>query len=167
MLQPSLSDLLQEIPRNSQIMYPKDIGFTLVTMGIGPGIQVIEAGTGSGALTTALAWAVGPQGHVFSYEIRQDMQNLARKNLARLGFLERVTFKLRDIAEGFDENGVDALFLDVPNSYDYLSQVRQALKPGGHFGSILPTINQVTRLLISFNQNDFAFIEVCEILLRH
>lgn len=167
MLPPSLSDLLKEIRRNTQIMYPKDIGFVLVTMGIGPGTQVLEAGSGSGSLTTALAWAVGPQGRVFSYEIRPEMQNLARKNLERLGLHERVTFKIRDIAEGFDESGIDALFLDVPNPYDYLAQARQALKPGGYFGSLLPTANQVSKLLAALYQYDFAFTDVCEIMLRY
>lgn len=167
LLQPSLSDILQELKRNTQIMYPKDIGFVLINMGIGPGTQVIEAGTGSGALTIALAWAVGPQGRVISYEIRPEMQNLARKNLEKLGLADRVTLKQRDIAEGFDETGVDALFLDVPNAYDYLPQVRQALKPGGHFGTILPTANQVIRLLDAFYPNNFAFVDVCEILLRY
>ena len=166
MLPPSLTDLLKEIRRNTQIMYPKDIGYVLVTMGIGPGTHVLEAGTGSGSLTTALAWAVGPQGRVTSYEVRQEMQNLARKNLERVGMHERVTFKLRDIAEGFDETGVDALFLDVQNPYDYMGQVRQALKPGGYFGSLLPTANQVSKLLNALYQYDFAFTEVCEVILR-
>jgi tRNA (adenine57-N1/adenine58-N1)-methyltransferase catalytic subunit len=148
-------------------MYPKDIGFILVTMGIGPGTQVLEAGTGSGAFTTALAWAVGPQGHVYSYDNRPEMQNLARKNLDRLGLLERVTLKERDIAEGFDEQGVDALFLDLQNPYEYLPQVRQALKSGGYFGSILPTTNQVSRLIYVFHANGFAFVDVCEIILRY
>ena len=167
MLQPSLSDILRETRRNTQILYPKDIGFILVTLGIGPGVRVIEAGTGSGALTTALAWAVGPEGHVFSYEIREEMQNLARKNLKKLGLDGRVTLKLRDIQEGFDEQGIDALFLDVPNAYDYMEQVRRALKPGGFFGSILPTTNQVSRLLGALFQNNFAFVDVCEIMLRY
>ncbi|MEW5868291.1 MAG: tRNA (adenine-N1)-methyltransferase [Chloroflexota bacterium] len=167
LLRPSLSDLLKEIRRNTQIMYPKEIGYVLVTMGIGPGKHVLEAGTGSGALTTALAWAVGPQGHVTSYDVRQEMQNLARKNLGSVGLAERVTFKLRDIAEGFDERNVDALFLDVPNPYDYLEQVRQALVPGGYFGCILPTTNQVSRLLQAFYPYGYAFIEVCEIMLRY
>lgn len=165
-LQPSLSDLLRETRRNTQIMYPKDIGFILVTMGIGPGSQVLEAGTGSGAFTTALAWAVGPQGHVITYEMRPDMQNLARKNLERMGLADRVTFKLRDIAEGFDEQNMDALFLDLPNPYDYIQHARRALKAGGFFGSILPTANQVSLLLIALFQNDFAFVDVCEIMLR-
>jgi tRNA (adenine57-N1/adenine58-N1)-methyltransferase catalytic subunit len=166
LLQPSLSDLLMETRRNTQIMYPKDIGYIMIMMGIGPGQHVLEAGTGSGALTTALAYLVGPQGRVTTYEQRPEFQRLAQKNLARIGLSDRVDFKLRDIHEGFDEQGVDALFLDVANPYDYLPQVRQALKPGGHFGTILPTTNQVSKLLIAFNRERFGFIEVCEVLLR-
>ena len=60
LLQPSLAELITELPRTTQILYPKDIGFILVTMGIGPGQTVMEAGTGSGSMTTALAFAVGP-----------------------------------------------------------------------------------------------------------
>jgi tRNA (adenine57-N1/adenine58-N1)-methyltransferase len=167
LLQPDLGNLLKETKRNTQIMYPKDIGFILVTMGIGPGQTVIEAGTGSGALTTALAWYVGEHGKVISYEIRPEMQNLARKNLDRLGLGDRVILKLQDIASGFDEQGVDAIFLDVPNPYDYVEQVRKALKPGGFFGCILPTTNQVARLLTALYHMDFAFVDVCEIMLRY
>jgi tRNA (adenine57-N1/adenine58-N1)-methyltransferase len=167
LLQPTLSDLLLATRRNTQIMYPKDIGFVLVTMGIGPGKQVLEAGTGSGALTTALAWAVGAEGRVISYEARPEMQRLAVKNLQRLGLAERVTLKLRDINDGFDESDVDALFLDVPNPYDYIQHVQRALKPGGYFGSILPTTNQVAHLLTALQRFEFGFIEVCEIMLRY
>jgi len=167
LLLPSLADLLRELPRSSQILYPKEIGFILVTMGIGEGQHILEAGTGSGALTSAFAFNVGKAGHITSYDVREDMQNTAARNLDRLGLRERVTLKQRNIEEGFDETGVDALFLDVPNPYDYISQARSALKAGGFFGSILPTVNQVEKLLIALRQNDFAFIEVCEILLRY
>ena len=167
LLQPSLSDLLLETRRNTQIMYPKDIGFILVTMGIGPGLHVVEAGTGSGAFTSALAYMVGPQGHITSYEVRPEMQRLAQKNLERIGLADRVTFKLQDILPGFDERDVDALFLDLPGPEDYIAQARQALKPGGFFGSLLPTANQVSRLLIALKRENFAFIDVCEILLRY
>ncbi len=167
LLQPSLPDLIKNTPRATQILYPKDIAQILLTMGIGPGQTVIEAGTGSGAFTTALAFSVGPEGRIISYENREEHQIKARKNLERIGLDERVSFKLRDIGEGFDETGVDALFLDVANSYDYMKQVRQALKPGGYFGSILPTSNQVTSLLVALRQYEFAFIDVCEISLRY
>lgn len=167
LLRPALGDLLLETRRTTQIMYPKDIGFILVTMGIGPGQHVLEAGTGSGALTTALAFAVGPQGHVTTYEAREEVQRLAQKNLTRIGLEDRVTFKLRDISAGFDEQGVNALFLDLQNPEDFIPQVRAALRPGGFFGCILPTTNQVTRLLPGLSRNDFSFIEVCEVLLRY
>ncbi len=167
LLQPSLADLLIDIPRTTQILYPKDIGFILVTMGVGPGQKVMEAGTGSGSMTTALAYAVGPQGQVVSYEVKEDVQNLARKNLTRYGLDSRVDFKLRNIEQGFDETDADAFFLDVPNPYDYTFQVRNALKPGGHLCCLIPTFNQVEKTLYSLRQSNFAFVEVCEVLLRY
>ncbi len=107
LLQPSLSDLIREIKRNTQILYPKDIGYIFLTMGIGPGQHVLEAGTGSGALTSAFAYMVGPQGHVTTYEARQEMQNMARSNIQLLGLEDRVTFKLGNVDQGFEETGVE------------------------------------------------------------
>ncbi len=166
LLQPSVADLLINLPRTTQILYPKDIGYILITMGIAPGQHVMEAGTGSGSMTIALATAIGPEGRVTSYEQRQDMQNLARKNVERVGLASRVDFKLRDIQLGFDETDADAFFLDVPNPYDYIEQVRAAIKPGGFFCALSPTFNQVEKTLIALRKQKFAFIEVCEILLR-
>lgn len=167
LLQPALSDLIKETKRTTQIIFPKDIGFILITMGIGPGSRVMEAGTGSGAMTTALAFAVGEQGHVTTYEVRPEMQQLAQKNLSRLGLQDRVTFILRDIGDGFYERGVDALFMDIPRPEDYIPQVRTTLKPGGFFGCIVPTVNQIERLLNALQREDFAFVEICEIMLRY
>ena len=167
LLQPSLADLLIDLPRTTQILYPKDIGFILVTMGVGPGHKVLEAGTGSGSMTTALAYAVGSEGRVISYEIKPDNQNLARKNLTRFGLASRVDFKLRDIQQGFDETDADSFFLDVPNPYDYTAQIRSALKPGGFLCCLIPTFNQVEKTLYSLRRESFAFINVCEILLRY
>ena len=167
LLQPSLADLLIDLPRTTQILYPKDIGFILVTMGVGYGQKVMEAGTGSGSMTTALAHAVGPDGCVVSYEVKPDVQNLARKNLHRFGLDSRVDFKLRDIQQGFDETDADSFFLDVPNPYDFTAQVRAALKPGGFLCCLIPTFNQVEKTLYALSRSKFAFLEVCEILLRY
>ncbi len=166
LVQPSLNDVLINTRRATTIMYPKDIGFLLLNMNIGAGQHIIEAGTGSGALTTALCWAVGPEGHIYSYDVRDNVQALARKNLDKFGFVSRVTFHLQDIAFGFEESGVDALFLDVPNPEDYVQVALDALRPGGFFGSLVPTTNQVSRLLESLQNHDFGLIEVCEIILR-
>jgi tRNA (adenine57-N1/adenine58-N1)-methyltransferase len=167
LLQPALADLLRSIPRVTQILYPKEIGFLLVTMGIGEGMQVLEAGTGSGALTAAFAYALGKEGHITTYEARPEMQEMAIKNLTRLGLQDRVTFKLGNIEDGFAETNADALFLDVPNPHDYILKVKAALKMGGFFGCILPTTNQVTILLRELRRSQFAFIEVLEIMLRY
>ena len=166
-LQPSTSDLISQLRRTTQIMYPKDIGYTLLKLSVVPGDRVIEAGTGSGGLSVALARAVGPDGMVYSYEARQDILNLARKNLEALGLADRVTFTLRDIAEGFDQTGVDALFLDVRRPWAYLAQVSAALKDSGFFGAILPTTNQVADLVRGLEeQQTFGHIEVEEVLVR-
>ena len=167
LLQPSMADILNELPRTTQILYPKDIGYILIQMGISEGQTVLEAGTGSGSMTIAMASAIGPDGRVVSYEQKSDTQNLARKNLERIGLASRVDFKLRDIQEGFDETEADAFFLDVQNPYDYISQVRSSLKPGGYFGTLVPTYNQVEKILYALKQNLFAFVEVCELMLRY
>ena len=166
-MQPSLTDLIIDIKRNTQIIYPKDIGYIAMVMGIGPGVHVLEAGTGSGALTTAFAYLVSEHGHVTSYDNRAQMQNLARNNLLKVGLIGQVTLKLRDVIEGFDERDVDAIFLDLPNPYDYVRQAKTALKFGGYLGMILPTTNQVCRALEALRFNHFTFVEVSEVLLRH
>jgi tRNA (adenine57-N1/adenine58-N1)-methyltransferase len=166
-LEPSTFDLVSQLKRTTQIMYPKDIGYILVKLNIMPGCQVIEAGTGSGGLTLVLARAIGPNGRLYSYEVRPDILNLARKNLEALGLMGNVKFELRDIAAGFDETGVDALFLDVRRPWAYLPQVVEALKDGGFFGAILPTTNQVVQLVDGLEaQRTFGHIEVEEILVR-
>lgn len=165
-LPPSLHDVLLYLRRQSQIIFPKDIGYILLRLSAGPGRTIVEAGTGSGGLTTALAWSVGREGRVISYDRREDMQNLARQNLERIGLEAQVTLKLRDIAAGFDETDADALFLDLPDPHLVLPQARGALRNGAPLGAIVPTANQVSDLIEALERNAFGFIEVCEIMLR-
>ena len=165
-LQPSLRDVLLHTKRLSQIIYPKEIGYILLRLSIGPGVPVVEAGTGSGALTTAFAWAVGPQGVVYSYDRREDMLELASRNLERVGLRERVELTHLDIEAGFSERGVRSLFLDLPHAHRYLRQAREALAGGGILGVILPTANQVSRFLAELEGQLFALPDVCEIMLR-
>ena len=99
LLQPSLADIMNELPRTTQILYPKDIGYILIQMGVSEGQTVMEAGTGSGSMTIALASAVGATGRVISYEQKSDVQNLALKNLERVGLASPSfsTCKIRSI----------------------------------------------------------------------
>jgi len=166
LLRPSIDDIVRNLKRTTQIIYPKDAGYILLKMHISPGCRVVEAGTGSGALTLMLARAVGPLGRVYSYEVRPDIQTLARRNLAGLDLDRFVELKLRDISEGFDEHDVDAVFFDLPKPWDYLSQARAALANGGFFGCILPTTNQVSQMIRRLEQHDLGMIEVEELMLR-
>lgn len=163
---PTTAELIEGLKRNSQIMYPKDIGITLLMLGVAPGQTLIEAGTGSGGLTLALAQAVGPTGKIHSYDRRSEVQSLAQKNLAQFGLAERVAFHADDIENGFGQTNVDALFLDVPNPWDYLPQAHSALLGGAVLGSLLPTMAQVLELLGCVHRHGFAWPETIEVLLR-
>lgn len=166
LLQPSLRDILLHLPRQSQILFPKDLGYILLRLSIRPGSRVFEAGSGSGALTTALAWYVGDEGHVYSYDRREDMTNLARKNLKRLGLEARVTLYTQDLADGCKEDELDAAFLDLPAPETFLGQLRKCLSNGAILGAILPTTNQVSSILPALEDHGFGSIEIAEILLR-
>ena len=165
-LRPSLYDVIMNLDRISQIVYPKEIGYILMKLSVGPGSHIVEAGTGSGALTAALAHAVRPSGRVHSYDVREDMLRVATRNLTNAALIEYVELKQRDIADGFDEQDADALFLDVREPWRYLQQAWNALTEGGFFGSIVPTTNQVSDLIAGLGLAHFTDIEVCEILFR-
>lgn len=167
LLRPSIHDLILNVRRESQIIYPKESGYVLLKMNILPGSRVIEAGTGSGAMTIALARGVMPSGRVYSYDRRQDMIDLATRNLSRVGVLDLVDLKCRGIAEGFDEKEVDALFMDVREPHLYVGRVKEALAPGSFFGALVPTTNQVSALLEELELRGFVDLEVSEMLLRH
>jgi tRNA (adenine57-N1/adenine58-N1)-methyltransferase catalytic subunit len=166
LLQLSMFEQIMRIKRATAIIYPKEIGYILLKLNAVNGAQIVEAGTGSGALTLALARAVAPDGRVITYEERSDMQMLARKNLEAAGVIDNVAMKLRNIAEGFDETDADALFLDVREPQVYLTQARSALKGGGFFGAIVPTANQVSNLLTGLLQGGWIHVEVEELMLR-
>lgn len=165
-IKPSLYDLVKMLKRKTQIIYPKEIGYILMKLGVAPGGRVIEAGSGSGALTTALAWFIGDQGRVYTYEQREEFFQLCGENLRRAGLAERVEQFNRNIAAGFLQTDVDAVFLDVRTPWDYLDQAVAALIPGGPMGFLLPTVNQVSMLLEALEQGPFEDVEVLEILLR-
>lgn len=167
LLRPNIQEYSRRVRRMTQILYPKDTGFILVSLNIGPGALVVECGTGSGGFTSVLAHFVGDAGRVVSYEKKEEYSLLARRNCEKWGVAHRVDFKIRDITEGFDERGADALFLDVPNPWDYLGRVKEALAPGNRLGVLVPTVNQVEKTLDGLKDHFFFDAQVSEILLRY
>ncbi len=165
-LKPTLHDLVKGVKRQTQIIYPKDIGYICMRLGVGPGQRLIEAGSGSGSLTVALSWFCGDSGRVYTYEQRPEFAKLCRRNLEWAGVGGNVEQHERDIAEGFAQTGVDGLFLDVRTPWVYLDQAAAAVAPGAPLGFLLPTTNQVCTLLDNLEKGPFASLEVLEILVR-
>lgn len=164
-LQPSLEDLMMKVRRRTTIIYPKEAAAILMRLGIGPGSRVLEVGTGSGALTLALAWAVAPTGQVLSYEVREDMLLLARENVGRTPLAPLVEIRLRHSGEPFPE-GMDAAVLDIPTPWEELAAVRDALRGGGRLASLNPTFNQVERMAGAMIEAGFVQVDSLEILYR-
>lgn len=166
LLEPSLDDRMTRIKRSTQIIYPKDAAMIARRLSLRCGCRVIEAGTGSGGLTIALAWAVAPGGRVYSYEIREEHVKTARENLTKMGMLAYVELHHASILDGFRQTGADALVLDVRTPWLFLQQARAALRPGAFFASLVPTTNQVSELVGGLETAGFADILVEEVLVR-
>ncbi|MHA1204566.1 MAG: tRNA (adenine-N1)-methyltransferase [Candidatus Heimdallarchaeum aukensis] len=165
---PLLTDYLHHFEFKSQIIYPKDLGYIILNSGIKPGTRIIEAGTGSGALTSVLATYVQPTGHVFTYEVREQAHNIAKKNIERLGLglSEYITFKLADAKKGFEERNVDCVFLDLADPWEIIPFAKESLKPSGTITLFIPTANQLEKTYISLKENNFTDIKAIELIER-
>jgi tRNA (adenine57-N1/adenine58-N1)-methyltransferase len=165
-LKPKIRDYIFKSQRRTQITYPKDIALIVMFSGIGPGSHVVEAGTGTGALTAALAFYVKPSGHVYTYEIREEFIETAKKNLTRANVINYVEIKNKDITKGIDEKEVDAVILDMATPWLVVSHAYQALKPSSIFVSFSPTIDQTIKTVEALEQNGFVDIQTFECLTR-
>jgi len=166
-VRPTLHDLIKYgIKRQTQILYPKEIGYILVRLGIGSGTHVIEAGSGSGGLTVALSHVVGDTGKVYTYERRLEFAKLVRQNLNRCGLGNNVEQFEGDVIEGFKQNDAHALFLDVRDPWNHVHNVANAVRPGAPVCFLAPVVNQVSMLLEALETAPFDDIEVLEILVR-
>jgi tRNA (adenine57-N1/adenine58-N1)-methyltransferase len=165
-MKPLLRDYVMKSARQTQINYPKDIALIIMFSSISAGSRVVEAGTGTGAMTTAIAHYVKPNGIVYSYDIREEFQKTAKKNLKRAGLDEFVELKLKDITQGVDETEVDAVILDLAVPWLVVSHAYFALKPCGTIVSFSPTIDQVVKTVEALKENSFSDVETVECLLR-
>ena len=165
-LKPILTDFIMKSSRNTQIIYPKDASLIVMFSGIGPGSRVIESGTGTGSLTTALAHYVGSAGKVYTYELRPEFQKNAAKNLQRSGLIANVEMKSGDVTLGYEERDVDAVILDLAVPWLVVPHAYEALKPSGVLVSFSPTIDQVVKTTEALRENNFVFIETIECMMR-
>ena len=160
-LRPRLADYALKMPRGAAVVYPKDSGANLVWADVQPGNLVVEAGTGSGALTMSLARAVGAAGRVISYEAREDHAALAKKRIK--GFFGEipVNIELRvgPIEEGLEEHTPDRVILDLPEPWHTVPIAAKQLAPGGIFCCYVPTVPQVQEVRRAIDQTG-SFLDV-------
>jgi tRNA (adenine57-N1/adenine58-N1)-methyltransferase len=166
---PTMSDFVLKMPRGAQVIYPKDIGTLLLYADIAPGTRVLEAGTGSGALTMALCRATGPDGRVVSYEARQDFHEGARANLeaffAKLP--EWLDLRLGDVREvATTGERFDRVVLDLPEPWAVLGEIGRTLRSGAIACTYLPTTNQVQEAVLALEGAGFVDPVTFEVLVR-
>ncbi|SNR50889.1 tRNA (adenine-N1)-methyltransferase [Blastococcus mobilis] len=143
---PLLADFVLSMPRGAQVIYPKDAAQIVGFGDVGPGMRVLEAGAGSGALTCSLLRAVGSGGSVTSYERREDFADVARGNVE--AFFGEVpanwSLRLGDLAEHPAEEVVDRVVLDMLEPWAVLPTVAAALRPGGVLVGYVATVTQLS-----------------------
>ena len=171
-LLPTLGEYVLKMPRGAQVIYPKDLAMITIWADIYPGARVFEAGTGSGALTMALLRAVGPRGHVTSYEAREDFARTAMHNIERyLGTAAGLTVERRDAYAGIEiKEGqplYDRLVLDLSEPWRMVPHAAAALRSGGIYLSYVPTVPQVMQTVEALERATvFGPVQTFETLLR-
>ncbi|CAA7031390.1 unnamed protein product [Microthlaspi erraticum] len=157
------------LSHRTQILYIADISFVVMYLELVPGCVVLESGTGSGSLSTSLARAVAPTGHVYSFDFHEQRADSAREDFEKTGISSLVTVEVRDIqGEGFPEklSGLaDAVFLDLPQPWLAVPSAAKMLKQDGVVCSFSPCIEQVQRTC-EVLRSEFIEIRTFEVLLR-
>ena len=168
-LRPTFAEQVVERKRRAQPIYPKDLGAILVHADIYPGASVVEAGTGTGALTLAALRAVGPEGRVVSYEIRAEFLAAARAAIEdTLGELpDNLELREGDVVSELSEREVDRLLLDLPEPWEVAPAARRALRPGGLLFAHCPNISQAQRFSDRLREEGgFGLLETVELMER-
>ena len=164
-VKPNINDFIDVMDRRCSILLKKDIGLVLAHTGLGAGSRVVDAGTGAGAIALNFGNVVGNEGEVFTYEIREDFAEVARKNIEKFG-ITNIHVKNQDIKEGIDEDNIDLIFLDLPKPFEIFEEVQESLNVGGWLAVYAPYIDQAEVSYRIAKKLGFYDIEIIEILER-
>lgn len=167
LMEPTIHDFIMKSERKTQIVYPKDLGYIVARTGLKNGSKVLEVGTGSGALATFMASIVKPEGHIYSFDVNSEFMEMAKRNLEKAGMAKYVTMHQHDPHQGVDIRNVDVATVDLGDPWTVVDQVYDALKGGGAFVAICPTMNQIERTAAQLKKSGYADIDCVELMIRN
>lgn len=143
------------------IILPKDSGMIIAYAGINRDSRVLECGAGTGFLTVALAQVAK---EVISYENKGEFAGLAADNIKRAG-LGNAAIKQKDIFDGIDESGLDAIVLDMQHAERAVKPAYDALKKDCFLVGYLPNIEQAKEFYLECERH-FADVFMLESIVR-
>lgn len=145
---PLLADYVLSMPRGATIVYPKDAAMILGMADIGPGVRVLEAGVGSGALSISILRAIGENGFLHSVEIREDFAEISKKNVQSYFGVEPKNWQVTigAVQDQKFETDFDRVILDMLSPWDCVEMASNALVPGGVFMAYVATTTQLSKI---------------------
>ena len=174
-LRPSLADWVEKMPRGAQVIYPRMIAQLLMEADIRPGLRVVEAGAGSGALSIGLLQALAPDGRLTSFEVRAEFAATARANVEGWWGKLPEAWELRegDVVDGLAGlagagTPIDRVVLDLLDPWTVVPAAAGALAPGGVLVCFVATVPQVMRTVAALDGagGAFALVATSEALFR-
>ena len=151
-LEPGLAEIRTGMSRRAQIITPKDAGFIVNALSIGPGSRVIEAGLGSAGMALHLARAIGSGGQLISIENRPEHAKVGQENLERAKAAWDSFPDLHIIAadanncnaelDKFD-NDFDAVVIDLSEPWHTIPNLATRLRTGGRLACYCPVSTQL------------------------
>ena len=166
---PLLADYVLSMPRGATIVYPKDAAMILGVADIKPGIRVLEAGVGSGALSISLLRAIGEEGVLHSVEIREDCAEISEKNVSSYFGGKPTNWKLTigALQDQTFEADFDRVVLDMLSPWECLEVASKALVPGGVFMAYVATTTQLSKIAEAIKDSgNFTEPESSETIVR-
>jgi tRNA (adenine57-N1/adenine58-N1)-methyltransferase len=166
---PLLADYVLSMPRGATIVYPKDAAMILGVADIKPGIRVLEAGVGSGALSISLLRAIGEEGELHSVEIREDFAEISEKNVSSYFGGKPTNWKLTigALQDQTFEADFDRVVLDMLSPWECLEVASKALVPGGVFMAYVATTTQLSKIAEAIKDSgNFTEPESSETIVR-
>ncbi|BAB60126.1 protein-L-isoaspartate methyltransferase [Thermoplasma volcanium GSS1] len=154
------------IKRRTQIISPADAAYIIMRTGLGIGMKAMEIGVGSGNLSAYILWAIGKEGHLTLVDREMESIQFSLNNLSKFYDLENVDYVIGDPSSLKVNNDYDALFVDIPNPWNYLENLKMVLKPGSMAEFYLPNFDQVEKTVLGLEEHGFVHLETAEIQRR-